>query len=95
MSPDPEVFERMFDAVEVEAVQALADNDLAAIVSVRGRMSRLCRRAGGDWPGRTRVQLLDRELGSAVTAQQLALRREQPVAIPERIARAALAQPGQ
>jgi hypothetical protein len=79
-------------ALEDEANAALAACELAAIVSIRGRMSRLRRAAAAadpQWEGLQRMFVLDRALGSAVTGLQLAQRRELPVPIPERVTEAA------
>jgi hypothetical protein len=83
---------RVLGALEDEANAALAAGELAAIVSIRGRMSRLRRAAVGadpQWEGVQRMLVLDRALGSAVTGLQLAFRRELPVPIPERVTEAA------
>lgn len=79
-------------ALEDEANQALAAGELAGIVSIRGRMSRLRRVAAAadpQWEGLQRMLVLDRALGSAVTGLQLALRRELPVPIPDHVIEAA------
>ncbi len=83
---------QILGAVEDEANAALAAGELAAIVSIRGRMSRLRRAAATtdpQWDGVQRMLVLDRALGSAVTGLQLALRRELPVPIPEHVTEAA------
>ena len=84
--------DRLLGGLEDEANGALADGRLEGIVSIRGRMSRLRRAAVAtdpEWSGISRMQALDRALGSAITGLQLALRREQPLPIPERVATAA------
>jgi hypothetical protein len=83
---------QVLGALEDEVNAALASGELAAIVSIRGRMSRLRRAAAAadpQWDGVQRMLVLDRALGSAVTGLQLALRRELPVPIPGDIAEAA------
>jgi predicted Rossmann fold nucleotide-binding protein DprA/Smf involved in DNA uptake len=83
---------QMLGDLEDEANAALAAGELAAIVSIRGRMSRLRRAAAtvdAQWDGVQRMLVLDRALGSALTGMQLALRRELPVPIPERVTEAA------
>jgi hypothetical protein len=82
----------VLEALEAEANQALAGGEIEALVSIRGRMSRLRRAAAAEdanWPGLDRMCAVDRTLGAAVTGLQLALRREQPLEVPERVARAA------
>lgn len=81
----------VLDQLEDEANDALAAGQLDQLVSLRGRTSRLRRAAAAidaEWQGVGRMQTLDRALDSAITGLQLALRREQPVPIPERVATA-------
>jgi hypothetical protein len=76
---------RVLGALEDEANAALAAGELAAIVSARGRLSRLRRAAATvepDWEGVQRMLVLDRALGSAATGLQLVLRRELPAPLP-------------
>jgi hypothetical protein len=83
---------QVLGALEDEVNAALAGGELAAIASIRGRMSRLRRAAATadpHWEGVRRMLVLDRALGSAVTGLQLALRRELPVPIPEHVTEAA------
>ena len=83
---------QLLGALEDEANAALASGELAAIVSIRGRMSRLRRAAAAvdpHWEGVQRMLVLDRALGSAVTGLQLALRRELPLPIPAHVTDAA------
>lgn len=83
---------KILQSLEDEANAALAGGDLAPIISIRGRMSRLRRAAAAadpEWAGFERMLVLDRALGSAVTGLQLALRRELPVPIPRQVAEAA------
>lgn len=83
---------QVLGVLEEEANAALATGELAAIVAIRGRMSRLRRAAAATdpaWEGLGRMKVLDRALGSAVTGLQLALRRELPVPIPDQVAETA------
>lgn len=75
-------------ALEGEAAVAIADGDLATVVSVRGRLSRLRRSVEAtdpQWDGLQRISMIDDALGAAVTGLQVARRRALPVPLPERI----------
>jgi hypothetical protein len=83
---------QVLGALEERANAALEAGEPAAIVSIRGRMSRLRRAAAAadpKWEGVQRMLVLDRALGSAVTGLQLVLRRELPVPIPQHVTEAA------